>query len=95
MTGKRLFKWDPLPKYQLDEEANLLYQMMNVTGEQFSIAQLAEGTKTDDYFDKDGMFTLFACVAITYHYFPRSTAVDAPLCVRQLRCKDEELSAAQ
>ncbi|KAG5352315.1 hypothetical protein C0989_002850 [Termitomyces sp. Mn162] len=36
------------------EEANLLYQMMNVTGERFSIAQISEGKKADDYFNKNG-----------------------------------------
>ncbi|KAG5725224.1 Dual specificity protein kinase lkh1 [Termitomyces sp. T112] len=52
VTGKMLFDWNSLPKYQLSEEANLLYQMMNVTGERFSIAQISEGKKADDYFNK-------------------------------------------
>ncbi|KAH0581620.1 hypothetical protein H2248_011322 [Termitomyces sp. 'cryptogamus'] len=54
VTGKMLFDWNSLPKYQLSEEANLLYQMMNVTGERFSIAQISEGKKADDYFNKNG-----------------------------------------
>ncbi|KAG6899035.1 hypothetical protein C0993_001507 [Termitomyces sp. T159_Od127] len=54
VTGRMLFDWKRLPEYQLNEEANLLYQMMNVTGERFSAAQLSGAKKTDEYFDKDG-----------------------------------------
>lgn len=54
MTGKRLFDWDTLGEYQLDEGTNLLYQMMNVTGERFSSVQLSQGQKTGDYFNENG-----------------------------------------
>ncbi|KAG6860547.1 hypothetical protein C0995_009941 [Termitomyces sp. Mi166 len=52
--GRLLFDWTPLPDYQLNESANLLYQMMNVTGERFSLDQLSKGQKTGDYFNENG-----------------------------------------
>ncbi|KAG5725237.1 Dual specificity protein kinase lkh1 [Termitomyces sp. T112] len=54
MTGKSLFDWTPLPEYNLNEDANLLYQMMTITGEQFSLDQLSQGQKTGDYFNENG-----------------------------------------
>ncbi|KAG5351593.1 hypothetical protein C0989_005672 [Termitomyces sp. Mn162] len=40
--------------HEYGPEVNLLYQMMNVTGERFSVAELSKGQKTRDYFDQDG-----------------------------------------
>ncbi|KAG6886875.1 hypothetical protein C0992_001877 [Termitomyces sp. T32_za158] len=55
VTGRMLFECEVNPENQLKEEADLLYQMMNVTGERFSIAQLSQAKRAGDYFDKDGM----------------------------------------
>ncbi|KAG6883738.1 hypothetical protein C0993_004157 [Termitomyces sp. T159_Od127] len=55
VTGRMLFDWDRRPADpELNPEVNLLYQMMNVTGERFSPIQLSEATMADQYFDKDG-----------------------------------------
>ncbi|KAG6895867.1 hypothetical protein C0993_009016 [Termitomyces sp. T159_Od127] len=53
VTGKMLFKWSALPEYTLTEDANLLYQMMTVTGERFSPDYLAQGEKTREFFDEN------------------------------------------
>ncbi|KNZ77470.1 Protein kinase dsk1 [Termitomyces sp. J132] len=52
VTSQWLFDWNHHPEY--GPEVNLLYQMMNVTGERFSVAELSKGQKTRDYFDQDG-----------------------------------------
>ncbi|KAG6869593.1 hypothetical protein C0995_001894 [Termitomyces sp. Mi166 len=54
VTGEWLFDWAPRPEYGLTPETNLLYQMMNMTGERFSVAELSKGQKSSDYFDSDG-----------------------------------------
>ncbi|KAG6893141.1 hypothetical protein C0992_011167 [Termitomyces sp. T32_za158] len=69
VTGIMLFNWEQLPKHQLSEEANLLYQMMNVTGERFSSMQLSKGKKTGEYFNENGMFMRCVCAAGTPYPF--------------------------
>ncbi|KAH0581560.1 Dual specificity protein kinase lkh1 [Termitomyces sp. J132] len=54
ITARLPFDWESRPEYQLNEEANLLYQMMNITQEAFSLDQLAKSDKRNDFFDKDG-----------------------------------------
>ncbi|KAG5718382.1 Dual specificity protein kinase lkh1 [Termitomyces sp. T112] len=53
ITARLPFDWESRPEYQLNEEANLLYQMMNTTQEAFSLDQLAKSDKRNDFFDKD------------------------------------------
>ncbi|KAG6875820.1 hypothetical protein C0993_007255, partial [Termitomyces sp. T159_Od127] len=54
ITGHWLFDWVPRPEYKRTPEADLLSQMITVTGERFSDTELTKGQKTGDYFDSDG-----------------------------------------
>ncbi|KAF8573007.1 kinase-like protein [Ramaria rubella] len=51
VTGRALFKYEPYPKYNLDEPTYLLYQMMCYTGEDFSAEQLTVSALASKYFD--------------------------------------------
>ncbi|KAG6876074.1 hypothetical protein C0993_005712 [Termitomyces sp. T159_Od127] len=56
ITARLPFDLESRPEYKLNEEAILLYQMMNITQEVFSPDRLANGERCNDFFDKDGNF---------------------------------------
>ncbi|KZT07061.1 kinase-like protein, partial [Laetiporus sulphureus 93-53] len=51
VTGRGLFKYEPYPKYHLNEASNLLYQMVCYTGEDFSAEQLTISAWAAEFFD--------------------------------------------